>query len=293
MNSVGSRGRSVVALSVLGLATGGLLWAGPRPRDVPHTGPALVDWLTRTPVGQSIATLAGLAAELCLLWLCLGAALVCLGRLPGLVGRLSDAIAARVTPLVVRRAVEAALGAVVATGSTAVTAAPAVAAAPVAAVAPAVAAAPMAAVAPAVAAAPTGTAATSRYVSTAGATDPPAVDMIWARGGTTPPVPPLPFLDRPASPSATPSPRFPHPVLVPSSPVPDHAVVVRRGDSLWAIAGRHLGPTATDAQIAAAWPRWYATNRAVIGPDPDLLLPGQRLMPPVDSSTAAADRSPR
>lgn len=58
------------------------------------------------------------------------------------------------------------------------------------------------------------------------------------------------------------------------------AVVVRRGDSLWAIAARHLGPGARDADIAAVWPRWYAANRAVIGPDPSALVPGQRFVPP-------------
>jgi nucleoid-associated protein YgaU len=60
----------------------------------------------------------------------------------------------------------------------------------------------------------------------------------------------------------------------------DGEVVVHRGDSLWAIAARHLGPGATDGQIATEWPRWYAENRAVIGPDPDLIQPGQRLRPP-------------
>jgi nucleoid-associated protein YgaU len=58
------------------------------------------------------------------------------------------------------------------------------------------------------------------------------------------------------------------------------AVVVRRGDSLWDLAARHLGPDASAADIAAEWPRWYAANRHVIGPDPDLLLPGERLVPP-------------
>jgi nucleoid-associated protein YgaU len=57
-------------------------------------------------------------------------------------------------------------------------------------------------------------------------------------------------------------------------------VVVHEGDSLWSIAARHLGPTTTDAQIAAEWPRWWAANRDVIGPDPSLIYPGQRLRPP-------------
>jgi hypothetical protein len=62
-------------------------------------------------------------------------------------------------------------------------------------------------------------------------------------------------------------------------------VTVRRGDSLWLIAERGLGHGASNSAIAAEWPRWYAANRAVIGDDPDLVLPGQQLRPP-DSSSA-------
>ena len=57
-------------------------------------------------------------------------------------------------------------------------------------------------------------------------------------------------------------------------------VVVRRGDTLWAIAARHLGPGATAAEVAHEWPRWQAANLDVIGADPDLLVPGQQLQPP-------------
>jgi nucleoid-associated protein YgaU len=66
----------------------------------------------------------------------------------------------------------------------------------------------------------------------------------------------------------------------PRAAAPEDEVVVHRGDSLWSIAARRLGPGASDAEVAAAWPRWYAANRAVIGPDPDLVLPGQRLRVP-------------
>ena len=52
-------------------------------------------------------------------------------------------------------------------------------------------------------------------------------------------------------------------------------VVVRAGDSLWRLAAEQLGPLATDADIAAHWPRWYELNRAVIGGDPHLIIPGQ------------------
>lgn len=57
-------------------------------------------------------------------------------------------------------------------------------------------------------------------------------------------------------------------------------VVVRPGDSLWCIAARALAPRASAARIAASWPRWYAANRAVIGPDPNLIRPGEHLTAP-------------
>jgi nucleoid-associated protein YgaU len=63
-------------------------------------------------------------------------------------------------------------------------------------------------------------------------------------------------------------------------PAPDGSVVVHRGDTLWGIAARWLGGTPTDAEILAATVRWHDTNRAVVGDDPDLVLPGQVLRPP-------------
>jgi LysM repeat protein len=93
----------------------------------------------------------------------------------------------------------------------------------------------------------------------------------------------------PAPPPPPPRPPTTHPgdvSLVSSAGTPGAAaeehVVVRRGDTLWAIAERHLGPAADPAEIAREWPRWYAANRAVIGADPDLLQPGQRLTPPTE-----------
>ncbi len=65
----------------------------------------------------------------------------------------------------------------------------------------------------------------------------------------------------------------------PSSPAVAEVVVVS-GDSLWSIAARHLGPGADAAEVAEAWPAWWDANRAVVGDDPDLLLPGQRLVVP-------------
>ncbi|MHB1472968.1 MAG: LysM peptidoglycan-binding domain-containing protein [Dermatophilaceae bacterium] len=57
-------------------------------------------------------------------------------------------------------------------------------------------------------------------------------------------------------------------------------IVVRRGDSLWSIAARHLGPEATPAQINAEWHRWFAANQHMIGDDANLITPGQVLSPP-------------
>lgn len=68
----------------------------------------------------------------------------------------------------------------------------------------------------------------------------------------------------------------------PAHAVATPTVVVRPGDTLWAVAARHLGPGAPDSAVAAAWPTWYAANAATIGPDPDLIRPGQVLVVPAD-----------
>lgn len=65
-------------------------------------------------------------------------------------------------------------------------------------------------------------------------------------------------------------------VAVPTATSSD-AYVVERGDSLWRITEELLGPDATDAQIAKAWPELYEENRAVIGANPSLIYAGQVL----------------
>jgi nucleoid-associated protein YgaU len=57
-------------------------------------------------------------------------------------------------------------------------------------------------------------------------------------------------------------------------------VTVAPGDSLWTLAAAALRPGAGDARVDRAWRDWYSANRRTIGPDPDLLLPGQRLIAP-------------
>jgi nucleoid-associated protein YgaU len=77
-----------------------------------------------------------------------------------------------------------------------------------------------------------------------------------------------------------------------AGPVPDWpgsrttgAHVVVRGDCLWTIAAGRLradsGRTPTDAEAVTAVQAWWRANAGVIGPDPDLLLPGQVLEAPV------------
>ncbi|GAA1686422.1 hypothetical protein GCM10009765_39880 [Fodinicola feengrottensis] len=60
---------------------------------------------------------------------------------------------------------------------------------------------------------------------------------------------------------------------------PPRTVVVRPGDSLWSIAAARLQHPSRPA-IAVEWPRWWAANRQLIGPNPDIIRPGQRLRPP-------------
>ncbi len=79
--------------------------------------------------------------------------------------------------------------------------------------------------------------------------------------------------------SATPVPPAPRPAGNPPGQ-PRSQVIVHRGDTLWTIAARALGGRATREQIAAEWPRWYAANRSVIGPDPDLITVGMVLRDP-------------
>ncbi len=64
------------------------------------------------------------------------------------------------------------------------------------------------------------------------------------------------------------------------SPPSGRAVVVRRGDTLWALAKEQLPSGATAGVVADSVRAWHAHNRVVIGPDPDLIRPGQRLHAP-------------
>jgi nucleoid-associated protein YgaU len=99
--------------------------------------------------------------------------------------------------------------------------------------------------------------------------------------GSTPAAPRPGWLpDRPPPAISPHQARLLAPALRPTSTASD-TLTVRRGDTLWSIAAAHLGPGATDAEVAAEWPRWYEANRAVIGDDPDEIVPGQQLQTPL------------
>jgi nucleoid-associated protein YgaU len=157
--------------------------------------------------------------------------------LPGRVGSTAARIAAHVTPALLRRLLQAALGVSMFSGPLAGPALAAPVAAPAAAPAP------------------------------------------WGH---------LPELDRPAAgeapwrPASDPSGSAARDVTGAraGSTAATERVVVQRGDTLWAIAARALGAGVAEAEIARAWPRWYAANRSVVGADPDLIQPGQVLRPP-------------
>jgi hypothetical protein len=83
-----------------------------------------------------------------------------------------------------------------------------------------------------------------------------------------------------SSTSALPPPSWPTTRRQLATAAGEPAVVVKPGDSLWSIARAHLPQGATDAQVGAAWPSWYRTNRRTIGRDPALLHAGERLTPP-------------
>lgn len=210
-------GRFVALLGTVGGLTGALAWASVEPF-------ALIAGGGRLDYESALAAGTATAAWLVVAWFAGCLALCLLGRLPGVLGRSSRALAHRVTPALVRRLLEATLGATLAVTATAHAA--------------------EAGSGPALGA---GTAATAPGTAAK---------------------PRLPAPDRPAATSK----QRPH-----DRP---RTVVVRRGDSLWALVAARLPGHPSAAQVARAWPQWYAANRGVIGADPDLIHPGQRLRAP-------------
>lgn len=85
------------------------------------------------------------------------------------------------------------------------------------------------------------------------------------------------------------------PVVRTDAPASPERVTSQVGDSLWRVAEAELreiaGRQPGDAAIAAYWPRIHATNRVLLGPDPDFLLPGVPLaLPAVTSVPPSVDK---
>ncbi|MEI2777162.1 MAG: LysM domain-containing protein [Tetrasphaera sp.] len=127
---------------------------------------------------------------------------------------------------------------------------------------------------------------TAASTSSSAAADRPGVGVSLATRGGSPQTAPDPLWQPTASPPDAAAPtRQPEIRLVgghtrQTADSDLTTIVVRRGDCLWDIVARALGPHATWVEIDRAWPHWYAANRDVIGADPDLLRPGQQLQAP-------------
>jgi len=204
---------------------------------------------------------AGLLAWLCWAWGALGLALTAASALPGLLGAMARAALYVVLPAGARRSAALLLGLGLGVAGPLIgTLSPSV---------------------------PTAAAAVGD--GTPGPADWSNTERSDRRGGTV--------SDRPGG--AVPD--WPAPVLSgatddavpdwPGASAPDRAAahplgahVVVRGDCLWSIAGARLldarGRAPSASEVAVAVHAWWSTNRAVIGPDPDRLLPGQVLQPP-------------
>lgn len=119
--------------------------------------------------------------------------------------------------------------------------------------------------------------------------DPPdVIDRLGAQGSAAEGISGLPLPDRTTG--SAPGVRQVEP-SEPSEPSePARAVLVRPGDSLWTIASDLLPASASDRAVTAAWHRLHGANRAAIGCDPDLLLPGTRLDVPKQLLTRREER---
>lgn len=282
------RGRAVPAASLAGLgwvAVEALLLreAHRQWRLVTAAGPASLD--------EALTLLASAVAVLLCTWLGASTLAAVLTHLPGRLGRLADRVARTWAPPVSRRLAAVLVGATV-TGALAPGTAVGEAPSRVAAAAPA----PLR---------PTATALldTPGFVPTTGLGGGLVAEAAQPRSAAAPPgfAPTRPGAPAPVPLSAGDAPGWvptrplqrpqPSPALVVPGRAPHEAaaVVVHRGDTLWGIVARHLGPRATEAEVATAWPAWYAANRSVIGDDPDLIEPGQVLHPP-DAHRAGASR---
>lgn len=236
----------------------------------------VASWASLSSAQEPTTPLVGLVALVawaCTAWLTLLVALVAGAGAPGALGRCAERGAARIAPTSVRAVVRVALGTTVALtvfGGTSVA---------------------LADTRPAASSSLDWPGAAARVPSSQAS---PGPSLDWA----TPTAPPAPVqvqvVPRPSVPAVAPQTDPPVPVhaRLPHHALSHHAkagrasapsgraTVVRPGDSLWQIAARAVGPGATAEQVAQAWPQWWSANRDVIGENPDLIHPGDTLVPP-------------
>lgn len=234
-------------------------------------------WVAEVGPDAAALTLAASLLWLVALWTACALSVTALALLPGRVGVCAHAVAARVTPAVLRRALGAAAGTSILISPNAAFADSTASSAPVS-----VGALATATVLIAPSLAPDKP---SHQPSRGGSGEPPSLPALgWptdsigsaeaagsAAGDRAASFPPKPSASKTAGPRP--------------APFGDH-VRVRPGDSLWSIAADRLGPTGSAARVQGEWPRWYAANRQLIGADPNLLKPGMSLLAPQPAGEA-------
>jgi nucleoid-associated protein YgaU len=212
------------------------------------------DWIERAGADTVVSTLAATAMWLVSAWLGLALLAVLTGSLPGTAGAIARTLANVAVPATLHRAIAGILGL-------------GILATPAAALASPV---------------PSPTSSASS-VSAASTSPLPAPSWPAASAGNPQPTVASPRWPTNAEPVPRPESGTPPPVARDDRrkpPAANESVVVRPGDSLWMIAATRLGRPPSDDQVAGAWPRWYAANRAEIGSDPNLIRPGQLLHAP-------------
>lgn len=212
-------------------------------------------WIERAGADTVVGTLAATALWVVCVWLGLASLVVLAGALPGTAGVIARSLGNAAVPAILRRAVAGALGVGILVAPAAALASPSPSPTSGASSAGAASMSPLPA---------------PSWPSASAASAQPTVAMTsgWPSNAERVPRPP----GGAAPPAARDGRRQP--------PAANESVVVRSGDSLWVIAAARLGRPASDDQVAVAWPRWYAANRAEIGSDPNLIRPGQILHAP-------------
>jgi resuscitation-promoting factor RpfA len=258
--------RTVATWGLLTAAGGLLRWAAGSPTTAWHD---IGGTLVSGNFDRLLADAAALVAWALLGWSVAVLALEMAVSAPGWLGRAAATIAAAVNPPLIRRIAHAAIGLTVAIGPLTAGSAFAAGSSP----------------APG-SSAPVAASGQWPVSETSPASQPAPVWVPLDRPATAPSL----RLDRPAQ-AFLPAPPPPARRVTPTGPItvvagaahreePIDSYVVRRGDTLWDVAARHLGPSASAADVARDWPRWYAANRAVIGADPSVIRPGELLRPP-------------